>query len=939
MGEIAGLPATRVLVVRRAELATLWAALADARRGFPRFVLVEGEPGMGRTALLDQFATEADDAFVLRGSGEEFETPLRYGVLSQLCRSVDVASASALPAVCAGPDGRSAEPFTVGAALLEMVDDLQDRAPVVVVIDDAHLADAPSQLALLFALRRLQDQRVLTVLSAPIDRAALVVRGLRKLIEGEAGTTLCLTGLADADIRQLGTMIGQHRLSRALVERLREHTGGNPAHIRELLEDPGVEALERLSHAPLPAPRSVRLLVQGRLAACTAPARRLLAAIAVVGKECEFGMARRLAAVDEPLLALEGAVAVGLVEYCERHVRFLSPLVRSAVYHALGITERAELHAGAARFTPDRASMLRHLAAAATEENSELASVLSTFAHSEAHRGALSGAANLFMDAARLAPAGPARETHIHDALECLLSAGDVAAATPLASELESSHDPARAHYLLGRLARLHGRPFDAERLLNSAEGLHSQGMHTDLAAKLAAELAGLSIALLRPAEALGWARAALRSSGGADTSARTLPYLALGLGLTGCGVDTPELVFAIRQAEGKESAASSDVLLAQAIVHQFSGAARRARDDAARLLTSCGTPGQPIVRVFGLAVLAFAEYRTGAWEDSVSHAELGLSAAGEAGLDLASSTLHAAAVWPLVGMGRWDAAESHASSSQAAVHGPWDQAMASTARAVLAAGQGRPADVLDAVAVVRSAGASGAVDEPDGFWPWPSLYVDASISLGHLDDAAGALERFEALVVARRSALGAATAARLRGALQSARGRQDDADADAAFRHAIALASKLPSPFELALARLAYGAFLRRSGKRTAAVVELRGAQDLFTRLGARPWSDECGREIAASGLAPRKRRRSQETALTPQESSVARLVAQGKSNRDVASELVVSVNTIEYHLKNIFAKLGIRSRSQLVLRLAAQPPGEQPPGPAGSLRRSSGV
>lgn len=936
MGVIAGTPAGRVLVVRHSELAALRSELAKAARGLPRFVLVEGESGMGKTAVLDQFATEAQGPFILRGSGEESETQLAYGVVSQLSRSLEVALPPVLRDVAAATP-LVLEPFAVGAALLDLVNGLHDRAPVVIVVDDAHLADVPSQLALLFALRRLQSQRAMAIFSTPGDHAVLL-RGLRKLIASDAGTTVRLAGLTDAQIRELGALVGVRPLSRSLVGRLRDHTGGNPLHIRELLEHPGADALDRTGHAPLPAPTPYAVHIQTRLDTCTAQARRLLGALAVIGRECEFGLARRLAAVDQPLVALETAVGTGLVEYRERHVRFRSPLVRAAVYHALGIAERAELHGRAASLIDDPATTLRHLAAAATEEDAELASALWTLARSELHRGALPSAATLFMDAARLAPAGAPQGAYVLDAVECLLSGGDVAAAAPLARGLEASADAARAQYLLGRLARLSGRLQDAALRLKRAEEQRPTATEPGLAANVAAELAGLHIHLLRPEVATGWAEAAMRALGGADIAGRTLPHLVLGLAMTGRAVHAVEVAAEFPEPDESLGADAAGVLLARSIARRFSGAVRQAHDDAAQVVRMSGAQSQPLLRVWGLAELAFTEYRIGMWDEAVAHAELGLFAAAEADLAHATATLHAAAVGPLIGLGRWDEAAMHVASGDAAAQSPWDQAMAATGRAVLASGRGRYEDVLEAIGALRALGDPGAVDDPDGYWPWQAMYVDAAVATGRLEDASREFERFEALALARRSALGAASAARVRGGIEMALGNQ--CDADAAFRRSVVLASRLPGPLYRALAQAAYGAFLRRSGKRSAAVAELRAAKDTFTRLGAVPSVEWCEREMAASGLAPRKRRRTEVTTLTPQESSVARLVAEGKSNRDVASDLVVSVNTVEYHLKNIFAKLGITSRSQLVLRLTAPPADASPPaGAAPSLHGSAGT
>jgi DNA-binding CsgD family transcriptional regulator len=190
-------------------------------------------------------------------------------------------------------------------------------------------------------------------------------------------------------------------------------------------------------------------------------------------------------------------------------------------------------------------------------------------------------------------------------------------------------------------------------------------------------------------------------------------------------------------------------------------------------------------------------------------------------------------------------------------------------------------------------------------------------IGLGRLTEARAGLQRFEAQAAESGRTAAQATIARLFANLEAAQGRDDEAAT--AFARARSLADEGRDPFDRAKTQAAHGAFLRRLGRRRPAAAELCAARSTFERLGARPYVERCERELAASGLEPRRRRPGPTAELTPQETSVAQLVAQGKSNRTVAEELVVSVNTIEYHLKNIYAKLGIRSRTQLTLRLAA--------------------
>ena len=242
--------------------------------------------------------------------------------------------------------------------------------------------------------------------------------------------------------------------------------------------------------------------------------------------------------------------------------------------------------------------------------------------------------------------------------------------------------------------------------------------------------------------------------------------------------------------------------------------------------------------------------------------------------------------------------------------------AFSCSALALVAHARGEWNEVVESVDPLLHVTYRDGTYEP-GVLPWREAYLEALVALGRLDDAESGLIPFEEVTAARgrRSAMG--NAARVRGKLEAARGSVDKAEA--AFLAGLRHSGAVPIPFDLAQTELAYGGLLRRAGQRGKAVEQLKSARDRLAALKAVPYLERCDRELAACGLTPVKRRGGARPGqLTPQELSVARLVTSGLTNRQVASELVVSTKTVEYHLANVFTKLGVSSRTQLAAHLA---------------------
>ena len=870
-------------------------------------MLVEGPAGIGKTALIRRFLEEARPPIVVGAAGDEAETHLPYGMLAQLLAGIPDATA------VVGQLTGDREHLSVGARMLRVLDNIQAQGPVVLVIEDAHWVDAPSLQALTFALRRLHADQVLAVFAA-WDEPARLTEGVRRLAEGERGLRIRLAGLPADELAELAAGLGVGPLPRRARERLFEHTGGSPIHARALFEelDPHTSWW---AEEPLPAPRSFASMVLARLAGCSPSTKRLVEGSAVLGLRCSLGLALRLADVDDAAGPLEEAAVPRLLEVTDgtRTVAFPHPLVRAAVYHGMGPSQRSALHNRAAAALEGGAA-LDHRVAAVLGEDAALAVEVAAYAREEAARGGSAAAAAHLVAAAWLHPEGGSREDLLLDAFELLLFSGEVADAVLLVPDVQRCVDSARRLTLLGHLAVLTGHQDEAEVLLRAAWDRCDPAAEAVLAMLTSAQLAQMCLLDLRVEEAIEWARRSMAAAGPARATP-ALAVLVIGLGMVGRSDEA--LALAGRQP-GPDSDSPAGLLLrfGQGIVKMWNDDLPGARRDLAAVVAASHDHPSSREGVMGLSFLAEVEYRLGAWNDSVLHAGLAVSLATDADQHWALALVHSSAAWVPAARGEFDVADHHVrtAAGHATRLGDAGVLAAATAGAHYALCRGDAAGAAEALAPAVEMGARAQRVEP-GVNVWRELWAEAMVALGRLEEAEAALEPLETLAAARGRRACQGRAARVRGTLNAARGNRPAAQA--AFEASLVFLEGLRMPFELALADDAYGRFLRRTGKRRRAAGHLQAALDTYHRLGSRPFSTRCARELAACGLPGTRRDQSKQTDLTPQEQAVARLVAAGRTNREVAAELVVSVKTVEYHLGNIFAKLRITSRSQLVWAL----------------------
>jgi AAA ATPase domain len=358
-------------VGRTEELAALEAAMRAVRAGQPRAVLVEGEAGVGKSSLVSHFAAEHPDACFLWVSGEESEMSLAWGVADQLLAAARSAAGESAPHAVT----KDADPLAAGARLVAALGDLQAGDKVVVlVVDDLHWSDHPSARALLFALRRMQADRVLALVTVRPGELSRLGEGWSRFASGDhRAARLRLDGLDAGDLAAMARKLGAGQLTRRTVTLLRDHTGGNSLHCRALLEELGPGDLAKAGQ-DLPAPRALAAIVVSRLSALTEAAQRLVTAAAVLGRRCPLATAAALAGLADPLSALDEAAAAGLLVEDRAapaaDIAFAHSLVHAAVRDGISPSRARGLHRAAAMLVPGTAALAHRVAAAAGPDDS-----------------------------------------------------------------------------------------------------------------------------------------------------------------------------------------------------------------------------------------------------------------------------------------------------------------------------------------------------------------------------------------------------------------------------------------------------------------------------------------------------------------------------------------------------------------------------------------
>jgi DNA-binding CsgD family transcriptional regulator len=899
------------LLGRRAECEALDGVLADALGGRSRVVVIRGEAGSGKSALLGYVSERVDGWQVARAVGVQSEMELAHSGLHQLCAPyfdrldrLPAPQRNALATVFGRDSGPAPDRFLVGLATLTLFAEVAEKQPLVCIVDDAQWLDKASAQILGFVARRLLAERIAFVCAARTDIGDDILAGL---------PVLSVDGLDDRDARALLMESVHGPIDEAVCDQIIAESHGNPLAVLELPRSWSAAELAGGFGFPgsHPVVGKIERSYARRLELLPAETQLLVLAAAAepLGEPLLLHSAAETLGVD--MSAADPAVDDGLLRVDGR-VEFAHPLVRSAAYNSAAADDRHRVHRALSEATdpekdPDRRAWHRAHAVPAPDE--DVAAELERSAARAQARGGLAAAA-AFLERAAVLSADP--ETRGRRALEAArakqLAGAPQAASKLLAAAVDGPLDGrelAIAQHLRGEIAMVLRRPSEAAPfLLDAARRLESIDPALARETYLEALRAVTSCGRLG-GDLLRRAAEGARNAPPAEGAPRAVDLLLDGLavrftdGYVAGAAPLERALDAIRDEVGR-------------VQHDFRwpGFAARVAFDAFDEETSVAlvTPLVELARERGalgvlplalnyLATLRSFEGELDAAEALVEESEAIADATGAPRLLFSRLTLAGfrgdeAALSALV-----EAVEPVAIDRGEGIL----LTFCESARALLCLGLGRYQAALEA------AESASAHDELGVNAYSLADLVEAAARAGESEAAAAALERLAERTQSARTETALGFEARSRALLS------EGALADELYREAIERLGRSRLATERARAHLLYGEWLRREGRRIEAREQLRTAHDMLSAIGMEAFAERARRELVATGERARKRTADTLGDLTPQEAQIAQLAREGHSNPEIGAQLFLSPRTVEWHLRKVFTKLGISSRKEL--------------------------
>jgi DNA-binding CsgD family transcriptional regulator len=899
---------------RGGECRTLDQLVADARAGRSAVLVLRGEAGAGKSALLEFVVTRAPDCRIARAAGVESEMELAFAGLHQLCGPMldhldrlPGPQRDALGTAFGLSAGGAPDRFLVGLAVLSLLADVAEDQPLVCVVDDAQWLDQASAQALAFVARRLLAEPVALVFAA---RTGGPKQGLEGLPE------LQVRGLSDVDARGLLGAALRGPLDEAVRDRIVAESRGNPLALLELPR--GLTPAELAGGFGLPGTKPLASLIeQGfvrRLEPLPAQTRRLLLTAAAEGAGDVTLLWRAAGRLGIGPEAAAPAQTAGLIEAGPR-IRFRHPLVRSAAYRSASVRDRRDVHAALAEVTdpvldPDRRAWHRAHAAAGRDET--VAAELEQSASRAQARGGLAAAAAFLDRAAALTPERARRSARALAAAQAKHQAGAADAALGLLAMAEAGPldelQRARADLLRGQIAFTSGRGGAAPALLLAA----------------ARRLEPIDVTLARDTYLEAFSATMFVGQLAGDVGVREVARAARGVPPPSQPRNGDRLLDgrAVLFTDGYPAA----VPISRRALQAF------CREDVS------ATDG---LRWLWLATLTAADL----WDDeswhvlSTRHVQIARQAGALSDLPLALASrvfvhLFAGELAAAASLVEEMKAVREATGSNFAPYGALalaalsgrgdevDELIGARMSEVVSRGDGLWVTVSQWASAVLGNGlgryeqaltaARQVCENPPqqfGFWVWSlAELVEAGVRCGQAGRASEALQQLAE--TARASGTDWALGMEARSRAQLSEGDT----AENCYAEAIERLGRTRVRLDLARARLLYGEWLRREGRRVDAREQLRAAHQMLTAMGVEGFAERARRELAATGeTVPKQQDAEPREELTAQETQIARLAGDGRTNPEIGAELFISPRTVEWHLHKVYPKLGISSRRQL--------------------------
>lgn len=885
-----------------------------------RGLLIEGDAGIGKTTVWREAVSVAGGSgSVLVSRASEAEARLSFTVLGDLLvpalnddvlaelpvgqrRALEVALLLADHAT--RPDARA-----VSLAVLGVMRAIARTRAVTIAVDDVQWVDAPSARALTFALRRLEGEPV-TVVAArrtepgtgdPVD----LVQGLPGGLE-----RITLVQLDEASLGRLLRRSLDRELPPPLVTKIYEQTAGNPFYALEVGRALGTESPPTLPGEPLPLPRDLEGLLRRRLSELSPAARDaclLIAASPVPTDDVVETAGGSRASVEE-------AIDRGIVTAQGSKLEFTHPLLASTVYRSASAADRRRAHSRLARVPSDPEERARHLALSVDGPVRDVAEALDLAAVHAIDRGALLAAAELYeLAATRTPPPSDLIRVRRLAAAEALFDAGDAVRAREMVEDIIGGSDPGPERADTLRILAVMSWN-DLERIAGLlAQALDEVNDQAALRSLILSEMAWAELEACRPTTSSDLGREALALAESLhEPFHERLALKALATSEAVLGRPARELAERAIALEVTILGESTDPEMCLGRILLWVGDVRGARDVLEGALEHALEQGRAAASWEYLFYLAEVEFRSGRWKRALRNVSDALEIAVDVGRsDVTGEILSLrAAIEAATGyaeQAREDALETLTGCERTGDR--WIELAARSALGILELSEGDHAAAHAWLDPAVSTWGEMGLGEPGVFLFVPDE-VEALVGLGVVDEAERLTDRLEEQGRALDRALALASAGRCRGLIAGARGQLETAAG--ILDMALEEHARVEHPFELARTLLVAGEVQRRMKRKRPARDLLERARIIFDELGAVPWAARARAEIERIGGRPPS-----PDELTPTEAEVAKLVAQGLTNREVADALFVSPHTVNAHLRHVYRKLQVRSRTELARKL----------------------